>query len=104
MQPAPHACYRDGVDQQAGPTSPRPFCGRRTEEVRKKLAVLVAMALMLAMMLASTGTASAVALSNGQGGFKANANASFGIGTAVANTQKHDFCPPGAAYPCPPTS
>ena len=63
---------------------------REDAEVRKKLAVLVAMAMMVAMMVASTGTASAVALSNGQGGFKANATASFGIGTAVVNTQKND--------------
>ena len=73
----------------AGPITPLLY-GRRMQEVRKKLTVLVAMALMLAMMLASSGVASAANGSFATGAAHASPTASSGISTA--GTRGHN-CP-----------
>jgi hypothetical protein len=64
--------------------------GRRMQEVRKKLTVLVAMALMLAKILASSGVASAANGSFATGAADASPTASSGISTA--GTRWHS-CP-----------
>jgi hypothetical protein len=73
----------------AGPITPLLY-GRRMQEVRKKLTVLVAMALILAMMLASSGVASAANGSFATGAAHASPTASSGISTA--GTRGHN-CP-----------